>query len=63
MADNNAPFGPVLKHGLRSLAYMRVRGRQPPVRNESDKEGSVARVAVHLLPVWIPRMIDLSESM
>ena len=28
---------PVLKHGPRSLTYMRVKGRQTPKRNESER--------------------------
>jgi len=38
---------------------MRVFGRKPPMRNESNREGGVSKGALHLLPVWI--QYDRSE--
>ena len=34
--ERNGFVSPVLKHGPRSLTYVRVQGCQTPVRNESD---------------------------
>ena len=41
----NGLIRPVLKHGPRSLTYMRVFGWQTRVRNESELDGSLARDA------------------
>ena len=41
----NGFLSPVLKHGPRSLTYVRVQGWQTPVRNESDSGWTFAQSA------------------
>ena len=50
---------PVLKHGPRSLTYVRVQGCQTPVRNESN---SGRTLIGHYPPASIPRENGLSVS-
>ena len=50
---------PVLKHGPRSLTYVRVQEWQTPVRNESNSGWTLAR---HNLPAIILRKKGLSVS-
>ena len=60
--DSNRRNGflyPVLKHGPRSLTYVRVQGCQTPVRNESN---SGRTLTGHYPPASIPRENGLSVS-
>ena len=61
--SQNDPLHPVLKHGPRSLTYVRVLGVHLPARNES-KGNLVAEVGsfVHYRPTMILRMKGLSVS-
>jgi hypothetical protein len=54
----NGFLSPVLKHGPRSLTYVRVQGCQTYVRNESK----VAGKKLHSPPVSIPWENGLSVS-
>ena len=53
--ERNGFVSPVLKHGPRSLTYVRVQGWQTPVRNESDS-------GLQSPPASIPRENGLSVS-
>jgi hypothetical protein len=56
----NGFLSPVLKHGPRSLTYVRVQGTNSPVRNESDS-GWIPQ-GLHSPPAPIPRETGLSVS-
>ena len=45
LSRRNGFLYPVLKHGPRSLTYVRVQGCQTPVRNESDSGWNFAQSA------------------
>ena len=57
--ERNGFVSPVLKHGPRSLTYVRVQGWQTPVRNESNSGWTLRR---HNLPAIILRKKGLSVS-
>ena len=57
--ERNGFVSPVLKHGPRSLTYVRVQGCQTPVRNESDSGWTLIG---HNPPASIPRENGLSVS-
>ena len=57
--ERNGFVSPVLKHGPRSLTYVRVQGWQTPVRNESN---SGRTFLGHYPPVTILREKGLSVS-